>query len=407
MNILNDYTELNNVPAKRAGKLRVLFVVNVDWFFLSHRLPIAKAMRDAGAEVIVATRDTGKLNRIRTEGMTVISLPMTRKGINPIIESKTISFLMKLYKRLKPDLIHHVTIKPIIYGSLAARLIGAKMAVVNAVSGLGYVFSANKGAKILRPLVEILYRLALRYPNSQTIFQNRDDFEKFVTKGFITEERCSLIRGSGVDCNKFKETSEPAADPIVLLPARMLWQKGVKEFVDAAKILNPIFPKVRFVLVGAPDLENPTGISLEQLESWNREGIVEWWGYREDMAEVLALSSIIVLPSTYPEGVPKVLLETAASTRPIIASDIPGCREIVKHGVNGLLVSPQDGNALVDSIRRLIESPELRRQFGRKGREIAIAQFAEEIVIQKTLNIYRGLLDEKWMLLKQAERGVV
>jgi glycosyltransferase involved in cell wall biosynthesis len=378
-------------------KPRLLFVVNVDWFFLSHRLPLARAARDAGFEVVVAAADSGKAEAIRREGLGFVPAPISRKSINPFREVCTLVFLMRLYRRLRPDLVHHVTLKPVLYGSVMARLVG-RIAVVNAISGLGYTYSSNKLAGVLRPLVKALYWPALRSPRSRTIFQNHYHRDEFVRMGLVRLEQAKLIRGSGVNCSRFWAAPEPEGAPIVMLPSRMLWDKGVGEFVVAARSVRATHPRVRFALVGASDKGNPAAVPVSRLKSWVREGVVEWWGHQEDMPAVLSRASVVALPTTHPEGVPKVLLEAAASARPIVATDTPGCREIVHDEVNGLLVPPHDVAALVQAIQTLLRSPELREKLGRAGREIAVAEFAEEIVVEQTMSLYQELLSARWPL---------
>jgi len=372
----------------------LLLVVNSDWFFLSHRLPLALAARDAGAEVTIVAGDTGKAREIRDRGLAFVSLPISRSGTNPFTDARTLLFLVGLYRRLRPDLVHHVTVKPIIYGSLAARLVGG-MAIVNAVSGLAYTFSSEElHARALRPLVTMLYRLALGDPTSRTIFQNPNDRDDCVRMRMVQPEQAVLIRGSGVDCDVFRPTPEPEGVPVVMLPARMLWEKGVKEFVEAAAVLGASGHKARFVLVGDSDPGNPGCIPTTQLDAWARQGI-ECWGHHTDMASTLARANMVVLPA-YREGLPKVLLEAAACGRAIVTTDVPGCREIVREGINGLLVPARDSKSLAAAIARLLRSPDLRERLGRTGREIAVREFAVEIVVEKTLALYRALLGDKW-----------
>lgn len=373
--------------------VRILFVVNVDWFFLSHRLPIARAAREAGAEVIVAAGDTGRGEEIEREGLTFVPLGISRGGTHVAQEAKTILQLVQLYRRLRPALVHHVTIKPILYGSLAARLVPGAGAV-NAISGLGYVFSADAKAGRLRSLVHPLYRLALRNPNSRTIFQNPDDMEYCVSAGLLESRQATLIRGSGVDCSHFAPSDVPPGPPLVVLPSRMLWDKGVGEFVEAARLLRRSHPDARFALVGGADPDNPKAVPEAQLRSWTEEANgVEWWGFRSDMAEILRDSSIVVLPSRYPEGVPKCLIEAAAAGRPIVATNTPGCREIVRDGENGILVPPGDAGSLAAAIGSLLDDPARRDRFGRYGRTLVEREFAEEIVVEQTMRLYAELLE--------------
>jgi len=372
--------------------VRLVITVNQDWFFLSHRLPIARAARAAGAHVVVVAGNSGRGPAIAAHGFEFIPLPISRKGFNPLEDLATLTFLRRTYKRLQPDLVHHVTIKPVLYGSIAARLMG-RVAVVNAVTGLGYAFtSADTRARAARPLLRTLYRFALHHPRSRTIFQNPEDLNDFVRMGLVRSDRAVLIRGSGVDCARFHPVPEPQGSPVVLLASRMLWDKGVKEFVEAARIVRAEDRAVRFVLVGEPDVGNPSAIPVTQLEEWSAQGVVEWWGPRQDMPVVLSQASIVTLPTVYGEGVPKILLEAAASGRPIVATDVRGCREIVRPGVNGVLIAPGRSPELAKAIQDLLASSELRTQFGEAGRRMASAEFADDIVVGRTLEVYRDLV---------------
>lgn len=372
----------------------LLFVVNVDWFFLSHRLPIAVAARNAGLRVMVAAADTGRSSDIRAAGIDFVPLPFSRSGVGLLYELRSVALLYKLYKRLRPDLIHHVTIKPVIYGSIAARMLSS-IPVVNAISGLGYVFSQREQARQLRHIALRLYRFALRHPHSKVIFQNPDDIQVFRRHRIVREDQIVLIRGSGVDCAVFQPAPKPDGEPIVVLASRMLWDKGVGEFVEAARMLRREGVKARFVLVGDSDEGNPTAVPRDQLQRWHNEGVVEWWGYRSDMNRVFSAAHIAVLPTFYPEGLPKVLLEAAASGLPMVATNIPGCREIVRHGNNGILVEPKNTAQLAEAIKRLIFDKELREQYGRRAREIAVAEFSLDLVVRQHLDLYSELLGMK------------
>ncbi len=378
------------------GAPRVVLVVNQDWFFLSHRLPIARGARDAGAAVTIVAGDTGQGAAIRAAGFDFVPLPISRKGISPWAEWVTLRFLRRTYKRLRPDLVHHVTLKPVIYGSLAARAVG-NVAVVNALSGMGYAFSSNNlRARVLRPLLRRLLRLTLKYRGNRVILQNPEDLSDLKRMGAVRPEHVVVIRGVGVDAAQFQVTPERPGIPIVLLAARMLWDKGIHEFVEAARSLRTRGVPCRFVLVGEPDTGNPSAVPAERLRAWVREDVVEWWGQRADMPEVLAQASIVVLPTVYGEGVPKVLLEAAACGRPIVATDTRGCREIVRPGINGALVPPRDATALADAINSLLVSPDLRARYGRAGRDIAVREFAEEDSVRQTLDVYRSALGGRW-----------
>jgi glycosyltransferase involved in cell wall biosynthesis len=284
--------------------------------------------------------------------------------------------------------VHHVTVKPVLYGSIAARLVGG-IAVVNAISGLGYAFTSTDAiAAILRPVLRLLYRVALHQARTTTIFQNPDDMSDFVNLGLVKQDQSVLIRGSGVDCAIFQPTPEPTGRPVVLLAARMIWDKGVGEFVEVARLMKARDDAPRFVLVGAPDPGNPGGIPVAQMEAWSREGVIEWWGQRADMPTVLGQASIVVLPTVYGEGVPKILLEAAAAGRPIVATDIRGCREIVRPDENGFLVPPRDRVRLVSAIDCLLASAELRARFGQAGRHIVETEFSEPMIVQQQLAVF-------------------
>ncbi len=390
----SSYSSVVNKSALSTPKPTLLFVVNVDWFFLSHRLPIALAAKKAGIHVVIAAGDTGKGDTIRQYGLDFLSMPMKRKLSGPISEIRALLSLVRIYHKLKPDLVHHVTMKPILYGSLAAWLT-RRPAVVNAISGLGYAFSSHGHARIRQWVAKNLYRWALHLPQSRTIFQNNDDLEEFCSSGLLPRKQAVLIRGSGVDCLRFRPTKQPESNLIVMLPSRMLWDKGVGEFVDAARTIRKEHPDVRFVLVGSPDEGNRLTVPLIKLNEWSQAGVVEWWGQKEDMVSTLSAAAVVVLPS-YREGLPKILLEAAASARPIVATDVPGCREIVRHRMNGLLVPPRDSAALATAIQTLLASPELRKQFGKASREIAVTEFSEDIVVKQILDLYQELMGNRW-----------
>lgn len=373
---------------EQAVKPRLLFFITEDWVFWSHRLPIARAARDAGFEVLIATRVNQHKERIEGEGFKLIPIRLVRRSKNIFREFCSILEIVNIYRREKPDIVHHVTVKPVLYGSWAARIVGVSF-VVNALTGLGFIFIA-KGwkASILRRLVVFSYRLAFSAKNTIGIFQNPEDLKLFVDAGIIRSEKAVLIRGSGVDTSRFISLPEPAGMPIVVLASRMLWDKGVGEFVEAARILKNDGTKCRMILVGNSDPENPAAIPDDTLLAWHSEGIVEWLGHREDMTDVFAKSNIVALPS-YREGLPKVLLEAASCARAIVATDVPGCREIVRNNVNGLLVPPQDSKALANAINILIKNPKLRVEMGVRGREIVEAEFSEEIVVRQMMEVYQ------------------
>lgn len=369
---------------------RVLFVVNDPAFFLSHRLPLGLAARERGYDVHVATGPGAAASEVRAQGFPFHEVPLSRSGRRPDAELRAIAALYKLFRELAPDLVHLVTIKPVLYGGIAARLARVP-AVVSAVSGLGYVF-IQRGARATatRAAVRAMYRVALGARRGRTIFQNGEDLDDFVAHKSVRRDHTVLIRGSGVDLARFRPTPEPPEPLVVMLPSRMLWDKGVGEMVEAARSLRAKHPRVRFVLVGDTD-PNPASIPRATLEGWRDEGVVEWWGFRRDMPDVLAQAHVVVLPS-YREGLPKGLIEAAAAGRPIVTSDVPGCREVVRHEDNGLLVPVKDAVSLAAAIDRLLADPDLRRRMGARGRERAVEEFSVEGVVESTMSLYRDLL---------------
>jgi glycosyltransferase involved in cell wall biosynthesis len=379
----------------KENQLKILFLVTEDWYFLSHRLALAQALRHAGYRVIIATRVNKYGDSIREKGFTLIPIKLRRKSKNLFHEISALIDLIKIYRKEKPDLVHHVATKPILYGSLAAKLTRVP-AVVNALAGLGLIFVA-KGwrAYTLKKCVCIAYGFIFRSKRLRVTFQNPDDLAVFIDKGIVSKEKTVLIKGSGVDTSIFKTTPEVEGLPVVVLASRMLWAKGIQEFVDAVRILSDSGVKARFALVGKSDPANPSAIPTDQLQSWNEGGVVEWWGHKSDMPGVFGQSHIVCLPSSYGEGVPKVLIEAAACGRAIVTTNTPGCREIVRHGENGLLIPVRDSKALADALRTLIENPDMRARMGARGREIAVAEFSEEKVIEQTLFVYGELLSRK------------
>ena len=373
----------------------LLYVVTEDWYFWSHRLPIARAARAAGWEVLVATRVAEHGERIRREGFRLVPIGLRRRSLAPWREVAAIAELARLYRRERPDLVHHVAMKPVLYGSLAAALAGVP-AVVNALAGMGYVFtSSGVKARLLRPLIRTAFRWLLDRPNSRLILQNPDDIAAMtgaaMTGAAVAAERVALIRGSGVDIQIFRPREEPEGTPVAVMVSRMLWDKGVGELVEAARLLRRREVPLRVVLVGPPDPDNPASIPERQLRDWDAAGDVAWWGERSDIAEIWAKGQIAVLPS-HREGLPKSLLEAAACGRPMVAADVSGCREIVKDGVTGLLVPPGDAEGLADALERLARDPDLRRRLGAAARDLVEREFSEEAVVAQTLALYRSLV---------------
>jgi glycosyltransferase involved in cell wall biosynthesis len=368
-----------------------VFFVTEDWYFCSHRLVLGAAARAAGYEVVVVTRVQNHGPRITAAGLRLVPLQLSRRSKNPFTELAAVWRVCKIYRQEKPDLVHHVALKPVIYGSLAAWFTRCPV-VVNALAGMGFLFSSRtKTARVLRPVVLNLFRLLLGRPNSCVIVQNDDDKALLSGARIATPEHIAVIRGSGVDIEQFTVRSDPSEPVIVVLVARMLWDKGIGEFVDAAGHLRSQGVTARFVLVGAIDDENPAAIPEATLRGWVDAGIVEWWGQRDDISDILAASHIACLPS-YREGLPKSLLEAAASGRAIVTTDVPGCREIVRDGENGRLVPARNATALASALRELITDADKRHRMGRRGRQRVEQEFADKKVVAQTLKLYERLL---------------
>ena len=371
---------------------RLLYVVNIPRFFLSHRLPLALAARAAGYDVHVATgdKDRDSIQGIADESLPYHPIRLSQHGTNPLIELGTLLSLYSLYRKLKPDLLHHVSLKPVLYGGIAARLSGQRN-IVHAISGLGQVL-ANGGAKskALQTLSAPAFKLALGGESTRVVFQNPDDERRFVERGLAPRHRTRLIRGSGVDEERFAPSDEDlTGPPVVLFAGRLLWQKGVGEFVEAARRLRG---KARFQVAGYEESSSPQNVSASQLSAWQAEGLIEWLGKRDDMPAVYAGSNIVCLPTSYGEGVPKVLIEAASCGRACVTTDSPGCREIVRQGLNGLLVPRLDSDALVAALQYLVENPAKRQAMGAAGRQIALDGYTERQIIGETLALYETLL---------------
>lgn len=373
--------------------MKCLLFANTDWYLYNFRRALARALQDAGWEVVLVAPPGPYGEKLRDLGFRFVAAPMERRSLNPLREVLLLAWLWRLARAEKPDILHGFTIKCAVYGGLAGRLAG--VARVNAVAGLGYVFIGDSvKARLLRPIVRALLRLALGGAQARLILQNPDDVALFVAAGLAPRERIRLIQGSGVDCARFQPPTRerPADAPLrVLLVGRMLWDKGVAEFVAAARLLRAEGRSLRFVLAGAPDPGNPAAIPQETLEDWRDSGVVDWLGHVDDMPGLLAGADIVVLPS-YREGLPKSLIEAAACARPLIATDVPGCREVVADGVDGLLVPVREAEPLAAAIARLADDPALARRLGEAARAKALQAFDESIVLSRTIAVYDELV---------------
>ena len=365
--------------------MKILFFANTDWYLFNYRLELAQALRAAGHDVVLVSPAGKFAPRLRELGFRLIDFPLSRRGLNPLVELSTLVRLVGLYRREKPDLVHQFTIKCVLYGSLACYFAAIK-AVVNSVEGLGYVFTTGEGQRSwLQGFVKAFYRLVLR--SSWVIVLNPDDRQFFLDQALANPRKIILIPGPGVDTSRFSPLPERAGMPVVILPARMLWDKGVGEFVEAARRIQNSGLQVRFALVGDPDDGNPRSVEVPQLKEWEKERVIEWWGWKENMADVYARSSIVCLPS-YREGLPSSLVEASACGRPIVTTNVPGCREIVRKGENGLLVEPRDVSGLVEALKYLVLNPDVRAKMGAAGRKVAEEEFSSERIIPQILAVY-------------------
>lgn len=371
--------------------MKIILFANTDWYLYNFRLPLAKALRERGNNVLLLSPPGDYVERLKMLGFRWEGFELDRSGVNPVKEGLALLRLWRLYRHEQPDLVHHFTVKPVLYGSMAALLAGVPT-IINSVTGLGYVFTGRQNG--LRILVNLFYRLVLR--RTWVIFQNPDDQAAFLNTGLVLSDRIALIRSSGVDTEHFVPTPEPqGTPPVVILPARLLWDKGVGEFVEAARILKQRGLFVRFVLVGNTDPGNPSAVPPELLQEWQKQNLVEWLGWQDNMIEVYQQATLVALPS-YREGVPKTLIEAAACGRAIVTTDVPGCREIVRQNENGRLVPAQDAKALANAIQELLENPALRQKMAENGRRIAVNEFDVLKVIRSTLEFYQQAQTFLW-----------
>ncbi len=370
---------------------KLLFITNVDWSFLSHRLPIALAAIEQGYEVHIATPLTDKADILRTNGLIVHSLHLNRKSLNPLSNLLTLLHLVTIIKKIKPTLVHAITIKPVLLSGIAARITKAPALVV-AVPGLGFMYTnQNIKTNILRKFINIAYQRVFAHPNIHVIFQNEDDRRLLIQLTQLPIAKTTLIRGSGVNLNDYSIKPLPTEKPTIIMAARLLAEKGIHEFVKAAQIISQSGYDAHFVLVGKCDPGNPSSLQLTDIENWVKQGYIHYWGYRTDMPNVLSSGYAVVLPSYYGEGLPKVLIEAAACARAVITTNVPGCRDAIEPGVTGLLIPARDPQALATAIKQLLDDPIGCQRMGNAGRQLAERTFDIKSVINKHLIIYQKL----------------
>lgn len=369
------------------------FLETEDWAFLKHRLALGRAALAAGFKVTLIAPVSEAAAKLRAEGFEVLPLTLARTGTNPMEEARAIADITSIYRRIKPDIVHHLSVKAVLHGSIAARLAGVP-AIVNSITGLGYTFVPGGGPRqrALQSVIVTLLRGALASPRVRVIFQNPDDQDLFIERRVIRRDRSILVRGSGVNTQRFAPCPEPEGPPVVVLASRLIWDKGVGELVEAARMLRAEGLTFRILLAGVPDPANPNSIDPAVLAGWVAEGIVENPGYVEDVPGLLAAAHIACLPSFYREGLPLFLLEAAAAGRPVVTTDSPGCRDAVVDGETGLMVPVRDSAALAKALRTLISDPVTRARMGAAGRARVLDHFSNESIIRGIFDVYADLL---------------
>lgn len=373
-------------------RIKLLFFVTEDWYFVSHRLPLAIAAKNIGYDVCVVTRVREHGAAISSAGIRLVPFENVRGSLNPFKGFLTLTRLIVVYWRERPQIVHNIAMTPVIYGTIAAHCapVGS---VINALAGLGHVFtSKDRKSTTLRNIVERAFRLLFRSSNVCVIVQNKAD-RRALEKIGVAPTKIVLIEGSGVDLNKFAPGPEPLGPVVVTMVSRMLWPKGVGELVEAARILGEGGRDIRVILIGGPDPANPLSVDEATLKDWSRDGLIEWLGFvpREKIPSIWNHAHIGVLPSYYGEGIPKSLLEAAASGKALIATDMPGCRDVVIHEQTGLLVPPRNSQALAEAISRLAKDPALRARLGKAARARVEERFSVERVVEQTLSLYRSI----------------
>lgn len=370
----------------------LLFVAAADFFFVSHRMTLARAARAAGYDVVVATHVAEHRAAIEAEGFRVVPIRIRRGLRNPFADLLALFDLLKAVRDECPDLVHLLSLKPVVFGGLAARLAGVP-ATINALTGLGFLYAEGAGSGgLLRTAVTRVLRFLAAPKNVWTIVQNADDLRTLADAKIGDPKRTVLIRGSGVDIVGFAPRPEPEGTPVAAMVSRLVGLKGVTDLVEAARLLRRRNVPIRVALVGSPDPLNPTAVSRETVEGWVAEGAVEWWGQRNDIPTVWAEAHIAVQPSRGGEGLPKSLLEAGACGRPLVTTDVPGCRELVSDGINGLVVPPQSPQALAAALEKLALDAALRKRLGAAARATVETEHADTAVAAATLDLYRRSL---------------
>ncbi|WP_318435538.1 glycosyltransferase family 4 protein [Photobacterium leiognathi] len=374
---------------------KLVFIVNVDWFFISHRIPIALEAIQQGYDVHIICKDTGHMNDLLKHGLSVHDLDFSRSGSGLFHELSTLFRLRHILNKIEADIIHAVTIKPVLYSGIVINTLKIKPKFVAAISGLGYVFSANDiRARLTKSVVSVLYKIAFFNKKKSIIFQNTTDESIISSIVNLSNREKKLIKGSGADLSVYKNSTEPKSDSInIVMACRLLKEKGVYEFINAAKIVHSKCKNVEFILAGTPDSDNPNSVTQNELDEWHRLGFIKAIGHCNNIPELFSNSHIVTMPSFYGEGVPKVLIEAAACGRPVVTTNSPGCRDSIIPNESGLLVPIRDANALASAFIELINNQDLRILMGEKARIYAESEFDLKSVVSKHMKIYEELLE--------------
>lgn len=368
-----------------------MLVANTDWYLYNFRLSLAQFLRQKGWQVVLISPPGRFVPAIQREGFRWVEWELDRRSMNPVRELIALFQLWLVYRREKPDLVHHLTVKPVLYGSLAAVFAGVP-GIVNAITGLGYLFLNDEWfTRQVRRLVKGLYRGVLNRPNAVVIFENETNRRQFIEEGLVRRDQTFLIEGVGVDVERFSPQPEAEGVPVVLFPARLLREKGIYTLIEAARLLKPRC-EVRFWLAGDVDEGNPGSVSPAEVRGWVEEGLVEWLGWQVDMPAVYAQSNLVVLPS-WGEGIPTALLEAGACARAVVTTDAPGCRDVIEDGFNGRLVAVEDAQELAEAIHELIHNPGERQRMGENARKRVVERFSDEVVNRQTWQVYQQVLE--------------
>ncbi|GAP07537.1 glycosyltransferase [Anaerolinea thermolimosa] len=370
--------------------MKILLVANTDWFLYNYRLNFARFLREQGHEVALVSPNGQYASALQGAGFRWVCWEVGRQSLTPWKELGALLRLVKIYREERPDVVNHLTIKPVLYGGFAAKLVGVPRVVSN-ITGRGYVLvSEERKARLLRPLVLTLYRFILQSARQQALFENDSDRNFFIKQGLIRPERAHLLTGLGVDIERFHPVVHNHKVPLVLFAGRFLREKGVEELVEAGKILRQRGVSFRLVLTGDVDPGNPLSLEQETVQTWVNTGLAEWWGFQSKMEDIYAQADVFVFPSFYGEGLPSALMEAAACGLPIVASDLPGCRAAVEDGVNGFIVPVRDVESLANRLEDLLRSEDLRREMGTASRQIALQRFNQNAVNRQILAVMEG-----------------